>query len=584
MTACVTAAAAARRRRLGAGVAFGVVLAVAACVVVGCSLLVRPDASQCATDGECARFDGAAAGTPVVLACVHGGCVAREAGASRVPTAVVDCTSTQDCLVNSAYSVCRGKKCKELLSQDCGRVVGAYTRTDAILLGAILPTFGSHKSSGLSMWRSLALAVDDFQGGIPLPAVAPAPDGDAGGADGGLGPRRPLAVVVCNESEDPVRAAHHLVDDVGVPVILGPAFSAPMRTVADQVTLDAGVLLISPRSVVGPLSADPDHLVWRMAPPVLDEATALSRVVDGLIEPRLAASAPGVPLSVALVWKRDVGSAALAAAVLATVRFNGVSAVENALASRFLAKDYGDADDPSTPNVNGSYGEVVSAVATAAPALVIVVGDVEAALDIVPGIDAAWKATTGLPLYLLASGGLVSELLTQIGSDDALRRRILLTSPGSRTATAYALFARYFDVYRGAGDREAFGMPQTFDALYATAFALATPPALASPVPTGRTTSSGLRLLLGARGPIKVPLEQSAIEPAFASIVSGASIDVEGASGPLDVDVDSGVAEASVQVWCVQRGDVGPPRFVFAGLEYTPPAAALTGALTAGCL
>jgi hypothetical protein len=216
---------------------------------------------------------------------------------------------------------------------------------------------------------------------------------------------------------------------------------------------------------------------------------------------------------------------------------------------------------------------------------VIVVGDVEGALDIVPGIDAAWKATTGLPLYLLASGGLVSELLTQIGSDDALRRRILLTSPGSRTAPADALFARYFDVYRGAGDKEAFGMPQTFDALYATAFALATAAAsVPGDVPTGRTTSAGLRLLLGARASAEVAFRPSTIEPIFAALASGTPVDVEGASGPLDVDVEAGVAEASVQVWCVQRGDVGPPRFVFAGLEYTPPATALTGALTAGCL
>ena len=213
----------------------------------------------------------------------------------------------------------------------------------------------------------------------------------------------------------------------------------------------------------------------------------------------------------------------------------------------------------------------------------IVVGDVEGALDIVPGIDAAWKPATGLPLYLMASGGLVSELLTQIGSDDGLRRRILLTSPGSRTAPADALLARYFDIYRGAGDKEAFGMPQTFDALYATAFSLATPAAPGAP-PTGRTISAGLRLLLGARASAKVALRPSTIEPIFAAIASGTPVDVEGASGPLDFDVDAGVAEASVQVWCVQRGDVGPPRFVFAGLEYAPPAPALTGTLTAGCL
>ena len=588
MTACETAAtAAARQPRVGSGVAFAVVLAVAACVVVGCSLLVKPDASQCATDGDCARFEGAASGTAPVLVCVNGGCVAREAGPSRVPTAVVDCTSTQDCLVNSPYSVCRIKKCKDLLSRDCGRVVGAYTRTDAILLGAILPTFGTHKSSGLAMWRSLALAVDDFQRGIPLPLLADGGDGghDAGGADGGLGARRPLAVVVCNESEDPVRAARHLVDDVGVPLIIGPAFSAPMRTVADQVTLGAGVLLISPRSVVGPLSADPDHLVWRMAPPVLDEAAALSRVVDGVIEPRLAVRAPGVALTVAVVSKRDAGSVALAAALLATLRFNGVSAAENKLAGRFLAAAYDDADDPATPNASSTYGDAVSAVVDAAPALVIVVGDVEGALDIVPGIDAAWKSATGLPLYLMTSGGLVSELLTQIGSDDALRRRILLTSPGSRTAPADALLARYFDIYRGVGDKEAFGMPQTFDALYATAFALATPAASApGAVPTGQTTSAGLRLLLGARASAKIAFRPSTIEPIFTAVASAAPIDVEGASGPLDFDVEAGVAEASVQVWCVQRGDVGPPRFAFAGLEYMPPAAALTGMLTAGCL
>ncbi len=65
----------------------------------------------------------------------------------------------------------------------------------------------------------------------------------------------------------PYRAAKHLVDDVQVPAILGPAFSGVAINTAKQITIPSKVLLVS-ASATSPLitDLDDDGLVWRTCP------------------------------------------------------------------------------------------------------------------------------------------------------------------------------------------------------------------------------------------------------------------------------------------------------------------------------
>src|SRR6185312_7113379 len=190
----------------------------------------------------------------------------------------------------------------DLVNDDCGLVLGHHTSDDSLILGAIVPYGTRHASAGLAIEHALELAVqDDFAGGVPFGGGASEP------TDGGA-PRHPLAVVLCDETRDPKREALHLVNDVHVPVIFGPAFGESVLAVA-SVTTPAGVMLVSPYATadLGDASSD---LVWRTSPTSDGEAAAMADVITQVVAPRVA-SARGHAAQIAIAWSTDPDGAAL---------------------------------------------------------------------------------------------------------------------------------------------------------------------------------------------------------------------------------------------------------------------------------
>src|SRR5690606_25808628 len=79
-----------------------------------------------------------------------------------------------------------------------------------------------------------------------------------------------------------VDAARHLVDDVGVPAIVGPIFSENVLAVANQVTIDAGVFVMTPTATAMSIADLRDaDLVWRTTPGAVYQSNALvDRMID----------------------------------------------------------------------------------------------------------------------------------------------------------------------------------------------------------------------------------------------------------------------------------------------------------------
>ena len=81
------------------------------------------------------------------------------------------------------------------------------------------------------------------------------------------GPRRPLAVVICDDAADPARAAAHLVDDVRVPAILGFAPSKEVADLAASLFIPKGVLALASNTATMlrtiPRAPGEPRLVWR---------------------------------------------------------------------------------------------------------------------------------------------------------------------------------------------------------------------------------------------------------------------------------------------------------------------------------
>src|SRR5262249_36490072 len=127
------------------------------------------------------------------------------------------------------------------------------------VFGTIFPLTGGDGSTGRPMRSSVDLAINDFK--VNGNGILPEPGGTA---------RRPLVAVHCDdhgESERALAAARHLPDVVGVPAIVGAAFSGITIDVATEVTIARGTLLLSPSATSAAITelAD-DGLVWRLSP------------------------------------------------------------------------------------------------------------------------------------------------------------------------------------------------------------------------------------------------------------------------------------------------------------------------------
>src|SRR5262249_48658564 len=123
---------------------------------------------------------------------------------------LINCTTNQQCIDAFAPTSYECRKsdhiCVSFMSEDCTTIMQKpedIASADAIVLGSSLPT----AASDACVQNALQLAIEEWGNvAVGIPAATGQPP-------------RPVVVVGCNESPDPMRAAHHLVDDLQVPAI-----------------------------------------------------------------------------------------------------------------------------------------------------------------------------------------------------------------------------------------------------------------------------------------------------------------------------------------------------------------------------
>lgn len=477
-----------------------------------------------------------------------------------------ECTVNADCDAKGEYHVCRKSegRCVSLLSQDCGRVVGDYRDDNAILVGSLLPTAGADQSSGLPLQNSIELAIDDFRS---VGNVAPRP---------GTTARRPLVLVGCNdnsEEQTAVRAARHLVDDVGVPAIIGAAFSGITIKVATDVTIPGGVLLISPSatSVAITTLAD-DGLVWRTSPSDVIQADAHAALFP-LVEERLKAQHALTRVKVAIAHKGDAYGSGLAQTLTEKLVMNGAPAIDAANEADFNVYNFGDPDDSVR---RPDYATAISGIVSRAPHAVYLFGTTETVTEMLKGIEAQW--TTGpRPFYLFADGSLVAELtayLTQSDPTGELRKRILGSVPGTNAQSFKTFRILYQSKINDGTSPDTGGTANAYDALYNIAYAAV---AIGDKPLTGTNLKDGFAKLVPPAPALNVGAQQ--INAAFQALAAGQSIDFAGASGPLDYDLATGEAASDIQIWCVPLVDGKPSDGRQSTIFYDATAGNLQGTL-----
>jgi branched-chain amino acid transport system substrate-binding protein len=472
-----------------------------------------------------------------------------------------------DCKGTGPTAICRKSNhtCVELTSQDCTRLIGTkaeFANDDAIVLGSLLPTVGPDSSFGIPTENSIGMAQSDFSAFAGLPPATAS------------GNRRPLVVVGCNDSNDADRAAKHLVD-VGVPAIIGPAFSGVTIDVANTVTIPAGVMLMSPSATSTLITDLPDKgLVWRTSPPDTLQATALSLLVAGQVEPAIRSElglTPAQPIKVGIVYKNDGYGKGLSDSLFKQLIFNGKDAATNQTDGNFKTVTYGNPDTDPAPDYAGARATMLSFQ----PHLMIVIAISEGISEILTPIEAQWTLPAYRPHYLYTDGGQIPELVKAVGSNAGLRQRILGTVPGT-TGQLYQIFrTNYLATIKDGTSPDVFGTAGAYDATYLLAYSISS---LGDAAITGTSMAGGMAKLVP---PMATPLDvgSGGINQAFTTLGAGQKIDFNGASGPLNFDLKTGEAPSDIQVWCFTVSAGAANGFKDSGLYFDAASGKMTGTL-----
>jgi branched-chain amino acid transport system substrate-binding protein len=521
------------------------VVAALAPIVAACSLLVHDNGVQCTSDQDCVARGFDSGGQPMVCS-TDNVCVGPGVGGP--------CATNSECIARSGNkpAICRqdNKTCQPLLSTECIKVYGDPSNDDAIVLGGLFTLTGVNQSSGTARMNSIELAIDDFtQTVVGLP----------GGADG---KPRPLVLVECDDASDNTTAqtsANHL-KDIGVPAIIGPGGSGIATAVIQNVTIPAGILVISPSATSTSLSGI-SPFFWRTAPSDNVQAIAMQDQT-GAIESLFKAQNPTITkLKLSVTYQNNAYGQGLFGALTAGLTLNGVPLTDASNNGFFTPLQYdATALDPTT-----AAGTVVSDKDN----LVIGIGTTEIITKFLTPIETTWPGSTPRPQYLFSDAGEKPELLTAVTGNDALRARIRGTVPGTSNTLFNAFGIQYLGKYQS--NPAVFGMAGAYDSLYLLAYGIVS---LGSQAVTGVALSNAMAKMVGGQA---TNVGAAGIKSAFQVLQSGNAIDISGASGPLDFDLTKHEALSDITVWCISKDGSGNPIFAASGRFYDSTTQKMSG-------
>ena len=451
------------------------------------------------------------------------------------------CTRNAECVAESdgKAAVCRRDTgtCVKLETAQC-KVLADKSEVEndtTIWIGAMYPHGPKGYGYGKRAVKAVELAQRDFReisGGIP--AVSPG------------GKPRPLGVVLCDDSEMAEQAAAHLVEAVGVPVILGFARSKEVLDLANAFFLPKGVLALASNTASMladiPRASGEPRLVLRTTTSAEMINRPKAAAVEAMLEPLLRGR--GVvgateTMRIAIVRVDNASGISHADKLLSALRWNGKSAAENGDHVRqFVVPD----ELARKGGVEALYG-MADAVAAFAPHVVI-----EAGADQGPflAIERRWPARSKVRPSYLTSGQLGNAYLEKLVNErpDALRR---LFSINTTIPPALTKFIMHHNEIFTEEKVDAFSSTSApYDAFYAAAYAMI---ALGDEPITGKALARSIRRLVPPGEPIEVG--QAGIYTATQMLRQGKSIDLGGTQTSLDFDPETGDPTADFSVRCI---------------------------------
>jgi serine/threonine protein kinase/ABC-type branched-subunit amino acid transport system substrate-binding protein len=435
------------------------------------------------------------------------------------------CTTHSACAALTPNTVCAPSgQCVPLTSRECQAYAGDPTHDRATILGLIgqlsLPTYRARQQAAI-------LALQEIN--------------DAGGLLDG----RKLVLLSCDDAANPaqgVRAAQHLAS-LGVPLILGPDHSSVLLSVATEVTLKAGIPLIS-AAATSPVLSDlnRDGLLWRLVPDDRLQASAIAAHIRSLS-----------PKRVAIFARKGSYGASLLEALSADLD-----------PSTLRASTYDDDPDPAV--ASAAHDALVSGLLSADTDMIVILGAAESG-SILTACERHRAAQGWPPLphgYLLSEAGFKPETLAAVAATPSLSGLVSIMELIDSESPHFGPFKLRYEATYGPLPTVGAKVSNAYDAAYIAAYALAALPATVTP--NGKTLAAAIRAL--TRG-AAVPVGPSSIGKARNILAANGELNLEGVSGPLDFNPVTGQTASAFRLQRVTLANGTPTTTPFARFDST---------------
>ncbi len=502
----------------------GLLASVTATMLGSCSLVLEFD--ECRTNEDCEN----AAGEALV-------CNLDRAVCEPLPDpSNVLCEASSACAeVFGEASICGPQgRCAMLTSDECSKVVwpqGAPPRDagdidDIVWIGSVLATSEPFTATLQPIENAIELAVEDFN------SVTALPDG------------RQVGWIACDSQGDPnlaADAAQHLIDDVGVPAIIGPALSEEVLELRPTI-VDSGTFLITPTASAASIaSLDDNGLIWRT---ISSDAVQANAIAD-----RLASMDPA-PTSILVLAKNDAYGLGLFEPMLQRL----ASALPGVPTGSLV---YPNPIGLTDAQIQREYATVIAEGFAQQADTIVLLGAAEV-FEVIRAYLLAWN-NSGMPLprFVVSHGavptlqvvpGLVAESFapTLMNSMEGI-------SPNIQDPVNFEAFnIRYRVVFSDLNPLSA--SPVGYDAAMVTLLGL-----VAADGRRGVDIANAMPRLANPAG-TSVPLgDVQSVLDARELLVSGASIDIGGVSGPLDFNLVTGEISSNYVGWDVVPLNEGSP-------------------------
>ncbi|QDG52016.1 ABC transporter substrate-binding protein [Persicimonas caeni] len=438
---------------------------------------------------------------------------------------------------------------RDMLQAPCDRTYGNFGAEDVVPVGVLLPSSGALGGVGTPVRQAIYLATDDIN------------------AMGGLNGRE-MALVVCDSAGDrdvARQAATYLIEDLGVEAILGPLTATSAFALAD-LAKQHEVPMISP-SITDPNLSDIDDggYIWRTVATDDKQGEALAKLVQHIMDTVL--DKPHEDVRVAMVVNDDIYGETL----------------NRAFTQHMIASGYLDFNpNPGGPDqvVSISYENAVNIDRTVptdlemfkeleslspAPDIVVWLGRPDLWVTMLSYDQLMRSPTIGHTAYHVMPDLAKDIARAEMGSEE-VAGRIWGTALKTNADASYPPFQSFRTIYQDAWVYDPVQVQYAsngWDATYALAIAAKNTDL------SGEQINKGLERLT-ADG-TEVEAVKSDLQKAYNAVSNGQSVALQGASGPIAFDPQTGDIESDrdIILWCYAHHTLTEVGSIFDGETFT---------------